>query len=187
MSDISQLLTTIQSGDRQCTDQLLPMVYTELRKLAHSKLAREGAAQLLQTTALVHEAYLRLVETNEKPWENAGHFIAAAAEAMRRVLVENARRREALRHGGGFAQASLTPDELAATTSRDPAELLAVHEALDELAERSSRKAELVKLRYFLGCTIAEAAEVLGIAPTTAEGDWTYAKAWLKCRLGRGA
>ena len=184
MADVTQILGAIERGEPQAAAQLLPLVYDELRRLAAAKLAREAPGQTLQPTALVHEAYLRLVGKSDEPrWQNRRHFFAAAAEAMRRILVESARRRQSLKRGGDAQRVENDPDELPTMTVRDPLELLAIHEILDRLAARSPRKAELVKLRYFLGCTIPEAAEVLGIAPATAEEDWTYAKAWLRRHL----
>jgi RNA polymerase sigma factor (TIGR02999 family) len=184
MTDVTQILGAIERGDPQAAAQLLPLVYDELRRLAAAKLAREAPGHTLQPTALVHEAYLRLVSKSDEPrWQNRRHFFAAASEAMRRILVESARRRQSHKHGGAAQRVDREPDELPVITARDPLELLAIHEILDQLAEKSPRKAELVKRRYFLGCTIPEAAEVLGIAPATAEEDWTYAKAWLRRHL----
>ena len=181
MSDVTQILEQIQQGDPHAAEQLLPLVYEELRKLAAQKLAQEKPGQTLQATALVHEAYLRLVgPAPDQQWDQRGHFFAAAAEAMRRILVENARRKRSRKRGGGIAHHHLDPEILPGLKAIDPLELLAVHEALDRLAEKSPRKAELVKLRYFLGCTMAESAQLLGIAQATAEEDWTYAKAWLR-------
>jgi RNA polymerase sigma factor (TIGR02999 family) len=184
MSEITQILHAIAEGDPQAASQLLPLVYDELRQLAARKMGQEHAGQTLQATALVHEAYLRLVgRPSEQSWEHRGHFFAAAAEAMRRILVEKARRKQAARHGGSMKRRAAEPDELPAKEPPDALELLAIHEALDRLAALSPRKAELVKLRYFLGCTMAEAAELLGIAPATAEEDWTFARAWLRKHL----
>jgi RNA polymerase sigma factor (TIGR02999 family) len=178
MADVSLILAQAHSGDPKAAADLLTLVYGELRRLAAHKLAQENPGQTLQATALVHEAYLRLIGTSENPqFDHRGHFFAAAAEAMRRILVDKARQKKTQKHGGGKVKADLA--EMAAA-DRDPLEVIAVHEALDQLAAKSSRKAELVKLRYFLGCTIAEAAGVLGIAPTTAEEDWTFAKAFLR-------
>ncbi len=187
MSDVTQILHQIEQGDAHAAGQLLPLVYDELRRLAARKLAQERAGQTLQATALVHEAYLRLVGHNpDQHWNHRGHFFAAAAEAMRRILVERARRKQRRKHGGGRSQQDPNLDDLAGPDTRDPLEVLAVHEALDQLAEKAPRKAELVKLRYFLGCTMAEAAQVLGIAQSTAEEDWTYSKAWLRRKWLRG-
>jgi RNA polymerase sigma factor (TIGR02999 family) len=187
MADVTQLLEAIKQGEPQAAEALLPLVYDELRKLAAAKLSQEKPGQTLQATALVHEAYLRLVGDGERGtgdggqnWDSRGHFFAAAAEAMRRILVENARRKQAGKHGGGRPRSEVAVEAVPDPDALDPLEVLAVHEALDGLAARSPRKAELVKLRYFLGCTIPEAAQVLGIAPATAEEDWTYAKAWLR-------
>jgi RNA polymerase sigma factor (TIGR02999 family) len=199
MSDLTRILSQIEQGDPHATEKLLPLVYDELRKLAAAKLAQEKPGQTLQATALVHEAYLRLVrgehshpsplpagEREMQPWDSRGHFFAAAAEAMRRILVEQARRKRREKHGGELVRRDADLDLAVSASANDPLLLLAVHEALDRLAERSPRKAELVKLRYFLGCTIAEAAQVLGIAAATAEEDWTYARAWLRREWLRG-
>jgi RNA polymerase sigma factor (TIGR02999 family) len=191
MNDVTQILKAIDQGDPRAASQLLPLVYDELRTLAARRMAQEKAGQTLQATALVHEAYLRLVarrgaESGEVRFDHRGHFFAAAAEAMRRILVEKARRRRTAKHGGNRKRSAASPDELPGSEAPEPLELLAVHEALDRLAARAPRKAELVKLRYFLGCTIPEAAELLGIAPATAEEDWTFARAWLRKELEPG-
>ena len=186
MSDVTRILSAIDQGDPHAAEQLLPLVYDELRKLAARRLARENPGQTLQATALVHEDYLRLVGPQDPGWNGRGHFFAAAAEAMRRILVERARRKRRLKHGGGRSLQDSNLDDLAGPETRDALEVLAVHEALDQLAEKAPRKAELVKLRYFLGCTMAEAAQVLGIAQSTAEEDWTYSKAWLRRHWFRG-
>ncbi len=186
MNDVTRVLGQMQQGEPYAAEQLLPLVYEELRRLAAEKLVQERAGQTLQATALVHEAYLRLVDTeNVQSWDNRRHFFAAAAEAMRRILVESARRRNSQKHGGDMTRQDASPDARFVEEARDPLEILNVQEALDQLAEKSPRKAELVKLRYFLGCTIPEAAEILGIAPATAEEDWTYAKAWLRRQFAR--
>lgn len=184
MADVTQMLSKVEAGDSKAAEQLLALVYEELRKLAAAKLANENPGQTLQATALVHEAYLRLVDAPKaQNWNNRGHFFAAAAEAMRRILVDNARRKQSQKHGGGLLRQAEEPEYSAPLTPLDPTELLGIHEVLDLLAESSPRKAELVKLRYFLGCTIVESAKILGIAPATAEQDWTYAKAWLRRKL----
>jgi RNA polymerase sigma factor (TIGR02999 family) len=171
-------LSQIEQGDSQAAEKLLPLVYEELRKLAAVKLASEQSGQTLQATALVHEAYLRLVGTaNDAHWQGRGHFFAAAAEAMRRILVERFRRKQAARHGGNRQQVPLDEAELAVPALHY--DLLAVDEALDQLAAADPAVAELVKLRYFAGMTIQEAAKVLGISSRTANDYWTYAKAWL--------
>jgi RNA polymerase sigma factor (TIGR02999 family) len=183
MSEVTRILSAIERGDPRAAAQLLPLVYDELRRLAAQKLAHERPGQTLQPTALVHEAYLGLVSADQaRQFSGRGHFFAAAAEAMRRILVDNARRKQSRKHGGGLVQQGAGPDDFPIPDTRDPLEVLAVHEALDRLAQKSPRKAELVKLRFFLGCTIAEAAQVLGIAPATAEEDWAYARAWLRRR-----
>jgi RNA polymerase sigma factor (TIGR02999 family) len=186
-NELTSILSAIEHGEPRAAEQLLPLVYDELRRLAKQKLAQEQPGQTLQATALVHEAYLRLVgQEPDQQWHHRGHFFAAAAEAMRRILVERARRRRARKHGGGHSRRAGDLDDLAGPDARDPLEVLAVHEALDQLAEKAPRKAELVKLRYFLGCTMEEAARVLGIAQSTAEEDWTYSKAWLRRQRLRG-
>jgi RNA polymerase sigma factor (TIGR02999 family) len=187
MSDVSRVLSALEHGDPAAAARLLPLVYEELRRLAARKRAREPSGLTLQPTALVHEAYLRLVgDGPPADWDDRDHFFAAAAEATRRILVERARRERRLKHAGGRSRRGSILDDLAGPETRDPAEVLAVHEALDRLAEKAPRKAELVKLRYFVGCTMAEAAQVLGIAQATAEEDWTYSKAWLRRQWLRG-
>jgi RNA polymerase sigma factor (TIGR02999 family) len=190
MADVTLLLDALADGDPSAGAELLPLVYDELRKLAAARMALEKPGHTLQPTALVHEAYLRLVGepsdvSRRVMFDGRGHFFAAAAEAMRRILVESARRKQALKHGGQVHASDADMDQISVTSPCDPLEVLAVHEALDRLAERSARKAELVKLRYFLGCTLTEAAEILGIARKTAEEDWTYARAWLRRQLHR--
>ena len=180
MADVTQILNAIERGDPKAAAELLPAVYDELRKLAAAKLARENQGQTLDATALVHEAYLRLV--GDQHFSGRGHFFAAAAEAMRRILVEQARRKASLKRGGDREQQQLVTDDLPVAPPGDPLEILAIHETLDQLAAESPRKAEVVKLRYFLGCTMAETAEILGVATKTAEEDWTYARAWLRRR-----
>ena len=170
----------IPSGDLPPAEQLLPLVYEELRRLAAAKMAREAPGQTLQPTALVHEVWLRLGGDGQPQWSNRAHFFAAAAEGMRRILIDNARRKRAARHGGGLAKVSAdaTGFEIA-SPSRDDEELLLVNEALDALAAHDARKAELVKQKYFVGLTLEEAADVLGISHRTAKRDWAYAQAWL--------
>ncbi len=175
MSDITRLLEALRGGDPQAGDDLLAEVYAELRQLARSKMSREQPGQTLQATALVHEAWLRL---GDQTFENRAHFFGAAAEAMRRILIDRARRKNAARHGGGVEHVDADGIEVAAPFEVDE-ELVAVHEALDALAAHDERKAELVKLRYFAGLTIEQAAELLGISAPTAKRDWTYARAWL--------
>lgn len=181
MSDVTRILSSIQQGDPSAADQLLPLVYKELRTLAASKLAQEKPGHTLQATALVHEAYLRLVDVNNVPhWDGRAHFFAAAAEAMRRILVEKARRKQRHRHGGSLQKQPLDEVEPAIKAPVDAVDMLALNEALDRFEIASPRKAQLVKLRYFAGFTLPEVAEILGISQSTAEADWTYAKTWLK-------
>ena len=177
MSDVTRILEAAQQGDPTAADQLLPLVYEELRRLAAHKMANEAAGQTLQPTALVHEAWLRLVGNQNQEWEGRAHFFGAAAEAMRRILIDRARRKRAVRHGGDQQRVDLQEVDLASPTDDD--QLLAVNEALDKLAVRHKVQAELVKLRYFVGMTNEEAAEVLGISVRTAKYYWTHARAWL--------
>ena len=178
MSDVTQILSQIESGDPSAAEQLLPLVYEELRKLAAAKLAHEKPGQTLQATALVHEAYLRLVDVEKaQQWDSRGHFFAAAAEAMRRILVENARRKQRIRHGGGRTRLDL--DRLNVVGDEKPEDLLALDDALTELSAEEPTVAEVVKLRYFAGLTIQQAGEVLGISVRTANRHWAFAKAWL--------
>jgi len=178
VSEVTNILEAIQNGDAKAAEQLLPLVYDELRRVAAGKMAHEAPGHTLQPTALVHEAWLRMAGDQEPKWQNRAHFFGAAAEAMRRILIDNARRKRALRHGGGQQRVDVEQADLAATAEEDD-QLLAVHEALDALAAQDKVKAELVKLRYFVGLTIPEAAEVLGIAEPTAKRYWAYARAWL--------
>ena len=182
MEPLRDLLQRIDPCDPATASQLLPLVYQELRTLAAAKLAHERPGQTFSATALVHEAYLRLVGGQDKShWNGRGHFFAAAAEAMRRILVENARRKQRIRHGGGKDRQELV--DIVAPIAAPPEELLAVHEALDELARCSPDVAQLVKLHYFAGLTIEQCAATLGIAERSAYRDWSYAKAWLHKRL----
>lgn len=178
--DITLILERIEQGDPRAAEQLLPLVYEELRHLAAAKMARENPGQTLQPTALVHEAWLRLGGDAQPPWANRAHFFAAAAESMRRILIDQARRKRAVRHGGDLAKVSAhdTGFDLAAP-SVDDEELLLVNEALAALAVHDARKAELVKLKYFAGLTLEEAADALAISHRTAKRDWAYARAWL--------
>ena len=183
MSQVTQLLLSAEQGDANAADKLLPLVYEELRILAARKMANETGTQTLQPTALVHEAWLRLVGRNNPKFENRAYFFAAAAEAMRRILVDNARRKRAIRHGGGQQRVDWEEADLAAPGGDD--ELLAADEALDRLAARSQIEADLVKLRYFVGMTLEEAAEALGISARTADNYWAHARAWLFRELSR--
>ncbi len=182
MNECTHLLSAIEQGDTHAAEQLLPLVYDGLRRLAAEKLAQEKPGQTLQPTALVHEAYLRLVgDRDEAHWDGRGHFFAAAAEAMRRILVENARRRQRLKHGGGRAREPEPPD---LASPERPERLLALDEALNRLAQVNPQAAELVKLRHFAGFSNAETAELLGISPRKANQVWAYARAWLREELG---
>jgi RNA polymerase sigma factor (TIGR02999 family) len=182
MSEVTRILSAIEAGDPQAAEQLLPLVYDELRKLAAHRLAQEKAGQTLQATALVHEAYLRLVDMDKTPqWNSRGHFFAAAAEAMRRILVEQARKRDRRKRGGDRQRLDLDALQLSVGEACD--DLLALDEALTEFAQKHPDKAALVELRYFAGLTVAEAAEALGISTSTADRHWTYARAWLYRRI----
>jgi RNA polymerase sigma factor (TIGR02999 family) len=187
MSDVTQILSQIESGDPKAAEQLLPLVYDELRKLAAAKLAQEKPGQTLQATALVHEAYLRLVGSghDKQTWDSRGHFFAAAAEAMRRILVGNARRKLAQKRGGDIARIDVDLNRLAVATDDD--RLIALDEALAKFSQIEPVKSELVRLRYFAGLSIKEAAELLGIATATADRYWAYARAWLQQEMATAA
>jgi RNA polymerase sigma factor (TIGR02999 family) len=180
MSDVTRILSQIESGDPQAAAQLLPLVYDDLRKLAAQKMAQERPGQTLEATALVHEAYLRLV--GDQHFESRGHFFAAAAEAMRRILVDNARRKASGKHGGKLARRALDPEQIAQPERAE--DLLALDEALDRLQAVDPAVAGLVRLRYFAGMTIPQAAAALAVAPRTADSYWAYARAWLLEELG---
>jgi RNA polymerase sigma factor (TIGR02999 family) len=184
MSDVTRILNAIERGDAKATEELLPLVYEELRLLAAKKLSHEPPGQTLQATALVHEAYLRLVGDELQGWENRGHFFAAAAEAMRRILVENARRKKGLKHGGDRQRIGLTDADPAAEGPSD--DLLALDEALTRLAATEPSVAELVKLRYFAGLTIDQVAEIQGISRRSVIDHWAYARSWLAREVARG-
>ena len=175
--EITQFLQGIEKGDPDATDRLLALVYDELRQLAAAKMARESSGQTLQATALVHDAWIRLGGDAQPTWQNRAHFFGAAAEAMRRILVDRARKKRAIRHGGDLIRADI--DEINPAGPVVDEQILAVHEALDELGKVDARKAELVKLRYFVGMTITEASEILGISEPTAKRWWRYSRAWL--------
>ena len=181
-TSVTQILEQIETGDPTAAEQLLPLIYDELRKLARQRLTHEKPGQTLQATALVHEAYIRLVDVQKaQHWNSRGHFFAAAAEAMRRILVDNARRKERPKHGGGRQRVGL--DEACSLVDDRTAEVLAVHEALDKLAEESTLKAEFAKLRYFTGMSVEEAADALGISRATGDRYWSYAKVFLYCAM----
>jgi RNA polymerase sigma factor (TIGR02999 family) len=182
MNDVSQILSAIGQGDPRAAEELLPLVYEELRKLANQRLAREAPGQTLQSSDLVHEAYLRLVdEEAQAQWDSRAHFFAAAAEAMRRIMVEQARRKKRHKHGGGRVRVDL---EVVGFLAKEPFEdLEALDEALNKLAAEDPAKAELVKLRFFAGLTMSEIARVLKISLATAERHWTYARTWLFAEL----
>jgi RNA polymerase sigma factor (TIGR02999 family) len=184
MNEVTRILSAIEQGDPHAAEQLLPLVYDALRQLAAQRLAEEKPGQTLQATALVHEAYLRLVDVQPaQRWNSRGHFFAAAAEAMRRILIDNARRRRALKRGHG--QERITLPELAAGSGEDPVDLLALDDALKQLEEQHPPQAQVVKLRFFAGCTLEETAQMLGISRATAERHWAYARAWLFGRLNQ--
>jgi RNA polymerase sigma factor (TIGR02999 family) len=179
MSDVTQLLSAIDAGDPKAADQLLPLVYDELRKLAAARMAQEKPGQTLQATALVHEAWLRLVGSEaQSAWNSRGHFFGAAAEAMRRILIDKARHKASLKRGVDQPLEELHESQIEMTAPAD--EMLAVHDALDALAAADATAAEVVKLRYFVGLTIPEIAEALGISPRSADRHWLFARAWLK-------
>jgi RNA polymerase sigma factor (TIGR02999 family) len=184
MAEITRILAAIDEGDAHAAEELLPLVYDELRRLAAQKLAREKPGQTLQATALVHEAYIRLVGSDDQHWDSRGHFFAAAAEAMRRILIGNARRKQRIKHGGDRRRMDL--DQIDLEIQPPSGDLLALHEALEQLAAKDKLKAELVNLRYFAGLTIPQAAEVLGISHATAERYWAFARAWLHREMFQG-
>lgn len=183
MNELSDILSAVDSGDQQAAENLLPLVYDELRKLAAAKLSNEKPGQTLQATVLVHEAWMRLLGCDEKSllWNGRGHFFAAAAKAMQRILVENARRKKSLKAGGEFQRLTLSNavNEIHGRVD----DVQDVAEALNKLEEKAPRKAELVRLRFFAGLTLAEAAQTLGISSSTADNDWAYAKAWLRVEM----
>jgi RNA polymerase sigma factor (TIGR02999 family) len=189
MSEVTRILSAIEQGDANAAEQLLPLVYDELRQLAAQRLAQEKPGQTLDATALVHEVYLRLVpsaptsdgEVRQTQWNSRGHFFAAAAEAMRRILLDQARRKRSLKRGGRQAQVALA--DLAQPDGGDPLDLLALDEALQALQEQHPDKAELVKLRFFAGCTLEETADLLAISRATAQRRWSFARAWLYGRI----
>lgn len=183
MSELTRILAAVEHGDPHAAGQLLPLVYDELRKLAAEKMAQEKPGQTLEATALVHEAYLRLVDTEKvQHWESRRHFFAAAAEAMRRILIDTARRKRTEKHGGQWQRINL--DDVDASAGSGTIDLLALDEALTKLAAEDPVKAQLVTLRYFAGMSVQEAADALGISRATADRYWSYARTWLYCELG---
>lgn len=186
MSEVTQILSRLDSGDTSASSELLPLVYDELRKLASARLANEKPGQTLQATALVHEAYLRLVGLEQpQRWDNCGHFFAAAAEAMRRILIDRARRNRRLKHGGSHKRVEL--DEAMQPSSAHDEEMIAVNDLLDELASQDPITADVVKLRYFAGFTVEEVANLLQISASTVKRRWNFARAWLYSRNQPGS
>jgi RNA polymerase sigma factor (TIGR02999 family) len=181
VNDVTHILNAIERGDPKAAGELLPLVYEELRKLAACRMANEAPGHTLQPTALVHEAWLRIGGGQNQKWDGRAHFFGAAAEAMRRILIDSARRKKALRHGAGQQRLDVQELEIAAPAGDD--QLLEINEALDRFAAQDKQKAELVKLRYFVGMTLSEAAEVLGISEPTAKRWWAYARAWLYAEM----
>jgi len=179
MSDVTRILVAIEQGDAKAADELLPLVYEELRLLAAQRLSQERPGQTLQATALVHEAYLRLVGSEDQSWDNKGHYFKAAAEAMRRILIENARRKKSPKHGGNRRKIDLNEAVLAVGDRVPPETIIALDEALEKLSRKDKIKADVVKLRYFAGLTSKQAAEILKISPTTAKRYWIFSRAWL--------
>jgi RNA polymerase sigma factor (TIGR02999 family) len=184
MSNVTHILNAIEQGDAQAADKLLPLVYEELRLLAAQRMSQESPGQTLQATALVHEAYIRLVGSKDANWNSRGHFFAAAAEAMRRILIENARRKRSSKHGGDRRKVDIDNVELAIEGSSN--DLIVLDEALERLSKKDKAKADLVKLRYFAGLTCAQAATMLGISRSTANEHWAYARAWLHAETTKG-
>jgi RNA polymerase sigma factor (TIGR02999 family) len=189
MSEVTRILQAADGGmtDENVAEKLLPLVYEELRRLAAHRMAKQGADQTLQATALVHEAYLRLVgpeESNPARWENRGHFFAAAAEAMRRILIDRARRKQAVKRGGDLARATWEESKMGGAA--EPEEILAVDEALTKLAQEDADLANVVKLRYFVGMTVPETAQALGVSPSTVDRQWAAARAWLYREITEG-
>jgi RNA polymerase sigma factor (TIGR02999 family) len=186
MNEVTRIINAIEEGDPQATEKLLPLVYEELRVLAAQKMAQEKPGQTLQATALVHEAYLRLVEGEGQNWNSRGHFFKAAAEAMRRILVESARRKKSLKRGGDRQRVEFDESLLIGTQEVRPDDLLALNDALDRLSEQDNVAADLIKLRIFGALTVKQAAETLGISPSKAYSDLQYASAWLRVEMGGG-
>jgi RNA polymerase sigma factor (TIGR02999 family) len=184
MSEVTRILTAIEHGDVRAAEELLPLVYQELRQLAAQRLSKEAPGQTLQATALVHEAYIRLVGAEDPNWSGRGHFFSAAAEAMRRILIDIARRKKRQKHGGGYQRVDLDAANLTSEMCSD--ELIALDEALEKLTKDDKVSAELIKLRFFVGLTMEQAAEILGISQRTADRNWAYARAWLYKEISKG-
>jgi RNA polymerase sigma factor (TIGR02999 family) len=184
MADVTQILNAIEQGDAKATDELLPVVYEELRLLAAQKLSHESPGQTLQATALVHEAYLRLIGTEDQSWDNRGHFFKAAAEAMRRILIENARRKRTNKRGGDQKRVELSDSILGRKDHTTLDEIIALDEALEKLEQKDKLKADLIKLRFYAGLTIEQSAKSLCISLTSAKTHWAYARAWLLREVG---
>jgi len=185
MADVTEILNAIERGDPEAAEELLPLVYDELRHLAAQKMSQEPLGQTLQATALVHEAYIRLVEVKDQFWNSRGHFFKAAAEAMRRILVENARRKSRIKHGGEYQRVELNESSPAEPDNHIADELIALDDALEQFTQKDKLKADLMKLRYFAGLTIPQAAEILNISHATAERHWIYARCWLRTEIDR--
>ena len=186
MSDVTRILDAIEQGDARAADKLLPLVYEELRLLAAQKISQERPGQTLQATALVHEAYIRLVEGADQNWNSRGHFFRAAAEAMRRILVESARRKKSLKGGGGLERVGFDGIVVGDEKVFSLDDLLTLDEALEKLSKKHKTNADLVKLRYFAGLTLEQAGKALGISHNTADGYWAYARAWLRLEMSKG-
>ena len=184
MSDVTRILNAIEGGDPKAADRLLPLVYEELRLLAAQKMSQESLGQTLQATALVHEAYIKLVGEEAQDWKNRGHFFRAAAEAMRRILIDNARRKKSLKHGGEHQKIDLDEAILRQDIGSSADDLIALDEALVRLSADEELRAEVVKLRYFAGLSVGQTADILGISPTTVKRYWAYARAWLLREIG---
>jgi RNA polymerase sigma factor (TIGR02999 family) len=182
MTDVTQILSEIELGDPSAAEQLLPLVYDELRRLAAARLRNEKPGQTLQATALVHEAYVRLVNVPDaQKWNSRGHFFAAAAEAMRRILVEQARRKKSLKGGGGLNRVELSDADL--SDGGNTLDMIALDDAIEQLESEDPRAAQVIKLRFFAGLTIAQAAEAIGLSPATADNDWSFARSWLRVQM----
>ncbi len=184
MTDVTRILNAIEQGNAKAADELLPLVYEELRRLAGQKMSQELPGQTLQATALVHEAYIRLVGEESQNWRDSNHFFRAAAEAMRRILIDNARRKKRLKHGGKRRRSELDEAALKQNDESSVDDLIALDEALAKLSEEEEVKAEVVKLRYFAGLSVQQTSDILGISPRTVKRCWAYARAWLLCEIG---